>query len=70
MKTASWMIVRNADGKAIAETYSARIAERYNAAARYHRAVPAGEYLAAYNRAVKRAGGVEPDRIAELAERN
>lgn len=59
----SWMVVRNADGKAIAETFNARVAERYNATASYHRAIPASEYLAAYNRAVKRAGGAEPKEV-------
>ncbi len=53
MKTASWVIVEKATGKAVLETYSPGVVARLNTA-RYE-AVPILAYLQALNRQIKAA---------------
>ncbi len=47
----SWVIVRNSDGAAVLETFSAKVAGAINLAK--YRAVPIEEYLGEFNRRVK-----------------
>jgi hypothetical protein len=64
----SWILIRLSDGKAVREVFDERlrlVVERYNRTATSHRLIPVGEYLRAYNRAVKLAGGVEPNEITD-----
>lgn len=51
MKTASWIIVRRDDGKAVLETFSNRVASAINLE-RYE-VLPALEYLGRFNRAIQ-----------------
>ena len=68
---ASWVIVRKDNGKAIYETFNPEIARRYYAGeitSEKCRLVPILDYLQSYNRAVRAAGGVEPDSIPTQKE--
>jgi hypothetical protein len=54
--TASWVLVRLADNKAIAETYLRHVAAAINT--EKYKAVPVGEYLADLNRRIKNGESV------------
>jgi hypothetical protein len=48
MRTASWVIVDKQTGRAVLETFSARVVAAINTAS--YRAVPIGQWLASLNR--------------------